>query len=688
VRAALFVALLCFLAARADAQVTRVEVTSRVSPVPGEAIGPAGPYENLQGRIHGEIDPRSPHNRIIQDIDRAPRNARGRVEYIATFSLMKPVDLRKASGVLIYSVVNRGNGAALPSGEGHVSLVSGWQGDVVPTDTNQTIQVPVARHVDGSSVTGPVLARFSDLPTGATTAPIRLGSIGSAFYPPETIDTARARLTFHAAETARGVTGPIGTVHSGDWAFADCREAPFPGRPDPSRVCLKNGFDHARIYELVYTAKDPLVLGIGLAATRDIVSFFRYGPARGSTPNPVAGVVTHVVALGTSQAGNFIKTFVHLGFNQDPDGRIIWDGTLPYIAARQTPLNYRFATPGGAATLYEPGSEPVLWWSPFNDRSRGRGTGSLLDRCLATRTCPKVIEAFGSAELWGLRMSPGLVGTDAVADIPLPDNVRRYYMPGTTHGGGRGGFRVTSSTRPTGDRCALPENPNPMVDTHRALTVALVDWVVKGTPPPPSRYPTLADRMLVPATRGAVGFPAIPGVPFSDTLVNVVLDYDFGSGFGYTDLSGLIASQPPRIKQILPTLVPPVNADGNETAGVASVLHQAPLGTYLGWNVQATGFFKGQICGFQGGYVPFALTRAERLASGDPRPSIEERYGTQDGYMCTVRRAAEALVQERFLLRDDADRLIKEASASGILPAEAGATSDRRRVATALCASR
>jgi hypothetical protein len=670
---------------RASAQVTRVEITKRVSPVPGtDAIGQAGPYENLQGRIHGELDPTDPHNRIIQDIGLAPRNARGRVEYVATFSLMKPVDLERASGVLMYSVVNRGNGAATPSPEGHVSLVSGWQGDVVPTDTNQTIRVPTARRADGGAVTGPVLARFSDLPAGTTTASIRLGSMGTAAYPPETLDTAKARLTFHSAETSRGVTGPIGTVRAGDWAFADCRDTPFPGRPDPSRVCLKDGFAAARVYQLVYTAKDPLVLGIGLAATRDIVSFFRHAPAEGATPNPVAGAVKHAIALGTSQSGNFIKTFVHLGFNQDLSGRMVWDGVFPYIAARQTPLNYRFATPGGAATLYEPGSEPVLWWSAYADKARGRGTSSLLERCLATRTCPKVFEAFGSSEFWGLRMSPGLVGTDAAADIPLPETVRRYYMPGTTHGGGRGGFRVAA---PAGDRCALPENPNPMADTQRALTAALVDWVVKGTPPPASRYPTLADRMLVPATRAAIGFPAVPGAALSDDLVNVVLDYDFGSGFVYGDLSGVIANQPPRIAQVLPTLVPRVNADGNEMSGIASVLHQAPLGTYLGWNIQASGFFKGQICGFQGGYVPFAATRADRVASGDPRLSIQERYGTQEGYVCAVRRAAETLVRDRYLLRTDADRLVTEAAASGILAGDANATPAERHTAAALCAA-
>ena len=364
--AATLVALVA-VAAPAAAQVTRLEITSREV---------TGGYERLKGLAHGEVDPGDRRNRIIQDLELAPRNARGRVEYVATFALIKPADPGKASGVLMYSVVNRGNGAPVESPEGHVSLVSGWQGDVIPTENNQTVRVPVARNRDGSDVTGPVLARFVDLPAGSTTASIRLGSMGSAAYPPVSLDTSTATLTYHAARNGHGraprhghrrrrPTGRLPTVD----------RKPFPGVPDPSRVCLKDGFDSARLYELVYTAKDPLVLGVGLAATRDLVSFFRHAPADGSgTPNPVAGAVRHSLASGTSQAGNFLKTFVHLGFNEDLAGRIVWDGIFPFIAARQTPLNFRFAAPGGAASLYEPGSEPVLWWSKYADSRRGRGS--------------------------------------------------------------------------------------------------------------------------------------------------------------------------------------------------------------------------------------------------------------------------------------------------------------------------
>jgi hypothetical protein len=673
--------MLLLTAAAVHAQVTRLEITARDTVAGGQSFGNAGPYANVRGRVHGEVDPRDRRNRIIQDIDLAPRNGRGRVEYVATFSLMMPADLSKSSGVLVYSVVNRGNGAATPGPEGHISLVSGWQGDVAPTATNQTIQVPVARNRNGSPLTGPVLARFSDVPKGTTTAPIRLGSLGTGFYPPATLDTASASLTFHTGERTDGSMTGQATVPPGEWAFADCRTTPFPGTPDPTRICLAQGFDPSRLYDLVYTARDPLVLGIGFAATRDIVDFFRHAAAdAAATANPVAGRITHAIALGTSQSGNFIKTLVHLGFNEDAAGRPVFEGVLPYIAGRQLSMNVRFATPGGAAGLYEPGSEPALWWGPYDDAGRGRSTASLLDRCLRTRTCPKVIEAFGAAEFWGLRMSPGLVGTDAKQDIALPANVRRYYMPGTTHGGGAGGFQIA---QPANERCTLPQNPNPMADMHRALISALIDWVVKGTEPPQSRYPTLAEKQLAPAAAVAAAFPKIPGVVPPE--VNHVLDYDFGDAFAYGDLSGVIARVPPTIRKVVPTLVPRVNEDGNETAGVASPLHQAPLGTYLGWNITASGFFKGQICGFAGGYVPFAVTRAEREKTGDPRRSLEERYGTQEGYVCAVTRAAGALVRDRYLLREDADRQIASAAKSRILPASAESSADARRIADTLC---
>jgi hypothetical protein len=263
-------------------------------------------------------------------------------------------------------------------------------------------------------------------------------------------------------------------------------------------------------------------------------------------------------------------------------------------------------------------------------------------------------------------MSPGLVGTRAETDIPLPPEVRRYYFPGVTHGGGRGGFQVNASGS-AGGGCALPANPNSTSESLRALRLALTDWVTRNAPPPDSRYPTLAAGQLALPDAAAMGFPAIPGFPLPDNLIDAMPDYDFGPSFRYPDLSGAIAKQPPPIRQMVPLLVPKTDVDGNELGGIPSPLHQAPLGTYLGWNVAASGYRKGRGCGFSGGFIPFARTREERLAIGDPRASLEERYGTHEGYVSRVREAARQLVRERFLLQEDADRIVGEAEASPIL---------------------
>jgi Alpha/beta hydrolase domain len=657
-----------------QARITRVVIERRESPAyKGQSFGETGRYEWLRGRAYGELDPKDPLNAIITDIQLAPRNARGMVEYNATFTLAKPIDMSKASGVLLYDVANRGRiplaASSADTGSladlfklGHVVLSSGWQGDVEAREGIESIMVPIARNLDGSSITGPVLARFSDMPTHTSTLPIMHG-LGNQFAAPESasLDTAKASLTRRASEGSA-----IVPIRSADWAFADCTSAPFPGKPNPHKICLKNGFDPAFLYELVYTAKDPMVLGIGYAATRDLNAFFRYAAHDESgNANQLGDRIRFGVARGSSQSGNFLRSYIHLGFNQDESGRVVWDGINPNIAVRQLALNFRFASPGGGAEMFEPGSDGVLWWSDYKDEARHHPEGGLLDRCRSTGTCPKIFETFGSFEFWGLRASPDLVGTIADRDIPLPANVRRYYFPGVTHGGGRGGFSASAPAPPRA--CELPANPNPSTDTMRALTVALVDWVTKGTAPPPSEYPRLDRGELLEPTQVAMGSPTIPGVPLPDGVINPLYDYELGRGFRYNDLGGVISVAPPVIKQVLPSLVPRVDADGNETVGVASVLHQAPLGTYLGWNVTAQGYFKGRECGLNGAFIPFAKTKAEREAAGDPRLSLEERYGSHEGYVAVVKRAAERLVRDRFLLPEDADRLGAEAQASDVL---------------------
>ncbi len=602
-----------------------------------------GANASMSGHFSGELDPKDPHNSIITDIQLAPRNARGMVEYTATFAMIVPT---QNNGILWYSVPNRGNGA-LSSPDGRISVVSGWQADVTPRPNIQSITVPAIR-----GLTGPVIERLinTDNLTLNTAAYVAL-----TYQKPATLDTTKATLTRRTSQTAAPAKIP-----AADWAFADCSKTPFPGTPDETKICIKGGVDKNSEYTVQYTARDPLVLGVGFAATRDLNSFLRYAEKDDAgNPNPVAGKVKWAIAQGNSQSGNFIRSFLNLGFNQDESNRIVWDGANPHIAARQMALNFRFAVPGGAAGPNEPGSDGMLWWSDYEDEVRHLPKAGLLDRCKATNTCPKIIETFGALEFWYLRESPNLVGTDAKTDIPLPANVRRYFFPGTSHGGGRGGFSAATPAPPNG--CLLPANPNPETETMRALHAALIDWVTKGVEPPPSRYPHL-DQLTE-----NVDFPKIPGVPNPNGLVNSVLDYDFGPDFIYKDLSGVISKEPPAVRRAIPTLVPKVDADGSDVGGVPSVLRSAPLGSYLGWNVVANGFDKGKICGLAGGYMPFAKTKAERTAAGDPRPSLEERYGSHQGYVDAVKRAAEQAVRERFLLRDDADKLIAQAEAGDVL---------------------
>jgi hypothetical protein len=664
------------------AGVKKIVIDKKVSPAfDGRSFGDAGQYETFAGRAFGELDPDDPHNAVITDARLAKRNANGKVEYITTFFLVKPINMSKSSHLMWHDVPNRGGRITIVAAErnfGDVGLSSGWQGDnsgrTAPGPDNDYVIVPIAKNPDGSAITGLVLGRIVNA-NGPASRPLFVDS-NPVPYKPASLDSTKATLTTHTSEDITGVVGGTATIPSANWAWAKCdAEHPFPGTPDPTQICVKGGFDPKLLYQVVFTAQDPPVLGIGFAAFRDVASFFKNSAKDDAgTPNPVAQQISWVIGRGVSQSGNFLRAFLQLGFNQDENNRKLYDGAWPIIAGRRIALNARFALPDGTSKLYQAGGEGPQSWAPWPDQARGLLTKGVLDRCTATSTCPKIIELGGSAEVWGLRLTLGWAGTAGDSDIPVPSNVRRYYVPSVTHGGGRGGFDTEPLAPPACPGADYGQgmfaaNPVPYTETTNAVRFHLRNWVIKDTAPPPSRWPTLKEGLLVDPTKEALGFPTIPGVPATAPTgwLNPVLDYDWGPDFNYVDGSGVPSKIPPPIKRVINGKAPRVDADGNELGGIPVVLRDAPLGTYLGWNVVAEGFHQGQSCNYAGGMIPFAKTKAERLAKGDPRLSLEERYRTHIGYVDAVKAAAARAVAQGFLLQNDADNLVKQAAASNVL---------------------
>lgn len=679
--------------ASAQARVTRIVIDAQ-SPMPAVA-GSHIAYEQLAGRALGEIDPSLPQNALIQDIELA-KDADGKVRYVASFVIYKPVDLKNASGLMWHDGPNRGRVLPFAPEEfaaGDIELASAWQGDnagattVKPQATLnglQFLQVPVARRADGSPVTGQVFGRIVNR-SGPASQPL-LVQTNPVPYKPRSLDTRQSVLMSRGRENMQGEVFDEQVVPASEWAWAKCdAQSPFPGTPDPTQICLKAGFDPQRLYQVTFEAQDPYVLGVGFAAWRDVAVFFKHAQTDDAgTRNPLAGTVRHSIGRGLSQSGNYLRGWLHLGFNQDETGRQVHDGLWPIIAGRRIALNFRWAQPDGVLELYQAGSEGPQWWLPHPDPVRGLPAAGILDRCQRSGTCPKIIEHFGSAEVWALKLTPEWIGTDAKQDLPLPPHVRRYYIASSNHNGGAGGF---DSSLPdmglpkVGPMCPgnnfgqglLPANPVSHRETINALRLHFRRWLDQGIEPPPSRYPMLSRNELAVAEKSALGFPTLPGlratIPERDFIMPVH-DYDWGPDFNALDGSGVPSLAPPRIKQVLTMYAPKVDADGNELGGVPVVLLDAPLGTYLGWNVTAGGdkpFHQNEICNYVGGMVPFARTRAQRLAQSDSRLSLEERYGTHEGYVNAVRQAADRAIQAGFLLPQDAAGLVEQAIKSQVL---------------------
>lgn len=656
------------------------------------SYGGVGGYEKLTGKLSGEIDPADKHNAIIQDLELAPVNARGMVEYTTEFVLLKPKDMSKAGGILRYDAPNRGNILTMPNPasvagdavyfeRGYVMLYAAWQGDVPKSSPARlTLTVPVAKNKDGSSITGPYVAEL--IPRTASAAMSLPGGVFNGTmipYAPASLDNTRAgySLTRRVNET-----DPRVAIPASDWKFADCDNAsnPFPGAPDGSKVCLKGGFVPGYLYEITYVAKDPKVMGVGLAALRDMVAFFRNQTADAAgKPNPVAGAIRYAIGQGTSQSGNAMKTFLHLGFNEALDGGKVFDGIYAHVAARQTNINTRFAVPGGGGGLRTDHrafgqTAPRGLAADYQDTVAGR-TGGIMQRCTASQTCPKFFLGLSGTEFWQLQGSPVLTDPFGFADLKQPDNARIYYYASTQHGGKSAliGYDPTSTVYPAGSMIDF-------ADTFRALFIDLEEWVARGVAPPDSRVPAIADGTLVRPEQ--VSFPVTKGIVWSGAGSNTAipaLQYlaryngfpllDFGPRYRPQDESGIATLLPPSyMGRDYAILVPQVDAaTGLAKAGIQSVDVQAPLGTSLEFNYVATPGIV-DLVNLTGSYIPFHKTEAARISAGDGRPSLEALYGDQAGYVSKVRTAAASLVASRFLLQADADRLVAKAQANPVLP--------------------
>lgn len=634
------------------------------------AFGNAGPYERLVGEVSFALDPEATSNRNIVDLGLASRNAEGLVEFTADLDILKPVDLSRGNQRLLYDVNNRGSKTALRAfnnapadddpatlaaagngylmRQGYTVVWSGWQGDLMAGDGLLTMTLPEALE-NGKRLRGTVRQEFIAEEESVLSLPLS-GASSIRCYEALDLDTTRATLTKRECEL-----DPRQPVASDGWAFAQATRDQAGGAvrvsPSPAHCYVKDGFQPGWIYELIYETEGSRVMGLGIVGIRDLMAFLRYkdGDAAGN-PNPLAGHADKVYVYGQSLCARVIRQFIYDGYNVDPAGRRVFDAAYPHVSGGgRLFANARFAQVGRYPRQHEEHQWPSERY-PFAYSAVPDPFSEVLDSVLKRPDSdPLVVHTHTNTEYWNRHGSLGHTDPRNGDDLDIPDSVRMYGLASAQHAG--------ANVQPGEVGQQLPNSMNngPFL---RAVLSLMNAWATDGTPPPASRVGRRADGTLVPAAEALERFPAVPGfdIPSAPSRLPT---YDYGPDFD----RGIVTEHPPKPVpgQEYPVLVPQVDVDGNDIAGLRSPEVTAPVGTHTGWNLRKEGAAGGDFASLMGSFVPFARTKAEREATGDPRLSIEERYGTHAGYVRAIARAVESLVSEGLLLTEDADRYVDAA---------------------------
>ncbi|MFO1350815.1 MAG: alpha/beta hydrolase domain-containing protein [Gammaproteobacteria bacterium] len=646
------------LALISHAEVTRLEIAERTDVLQGQPFGGAGPYEKLKGTIHFTVDPANPANTVIVDLDKAPRNAAGKVEASANFIVLKPKNPPADGGTALLEVSNRGGMAALPYfnrgawvqdpvkpedfGDGLLQRLGltliwvGWQQDVPPRPGLLRLDAPVARGTDGP-IRGLVRADWTvDQPTRV----LALGHRDHSAYPVVDPSDPANVLTVRGGRLAERQVVPRAA-----WRFA--REDKGKIIEDRSHILMVDGFQPGQVYELVYVAENPKIAGLGLAAIRDTMAYAKYDPA-----SPFA--VKRGIALGISQSGRFLRHFLYQGFNTDERRRIAFDGMLIHTAgAGRGSFNHRFAQPSRDAHRFAAFFFPTDLF-PFTSSAQTDPETGITDGLLSSidpAHLPKIMVTNTGYEYWGRAGALIHTSLDGARDVEPLANERIYHLASSQH------FIVPFPPQadPLPGTRAYIGNPLEFLYTERALLAALVDWVRAGKEPPASQYPRIDHHTLVPLPGYA--FPALTGIR-APRVAHEAYRVDYGSRWA----QGIIDREPPAIGKAFPVRVPQADALGNEQGGVRGLELRVPLATYTPWLLRSIPPTD-ELVDYYGLFIPLPRTERERAARADARPSIASLYQDKNDYLKKAGQAAQALVTERLLLAEDVARRLREMAA-------------------------